>query len=296
MFYKLPRFNYYRVTSLEEALKLVDELEDFKIVAGGTDLVMDLKIKRYIPKNIIDISRVKELDYIVDDGDKIRIGALTRLQEIVDSPIIKEKAYVLAEAVDQMASWQIRNIATIGGNLCNASPAADTAPPLYVLNASLKLTSVEGERVIPVAKFFHGPRKTELNKNELLTEIIIPVERDVGASALKLGRRTAFTLSIVAVATLVKVADNKFTDVRVALNSVAPTPVRATSVEKALIGKEVSLETIEEAAKLVVNDIKPISDVRASADYRREMSVVLIRDSLLKSLERIGVRLGGEEQ
>ena len=295
MFYKLPRFNYYRVTSLNEALKLVNELEDFKVVAGGTDLVMDLKIKRYIPKNIIDISRVKELDYIVDEGDRIRIGALTRLQEIVDSPIIREKAYVLAEAVNQMASWQIRNIATIGGNLCNASPAADTAPPLYVLNAELKLVSVEGERIVPVTKFFHGPRKTELKKNELLAEIIIPVEKDAGASAIKLGRRNAFTLSIVAVATLVKVSDNKFTDVRVALNSVAPTPVRATSVEKALTGREVSLEAVEEASKLVVNDIKPISDVRASADYRREMSIVLTRDSLLKSLERIGLKLGGEE-
>ncbi len=295
MFYKLPRFNYYRVTSLNEALKLVNELEDFKVVAGGTDLVMDLKIKRYIPKNIIDISRVKELDYIVDEGDKIRIGALTRLQEIVDSPIIREKAYVLAEAVNQMASWQIRNMATIGGNLCNASPAADTAPPLYVLNAELKLISVEGERIVPVTKFFHGPRKTELKKNELLAEIIIPVEKDAGASAIKLGRRNAFTLSIVAVATLVKVSDNKFADVRVALNSVAPTPVRAPSVEKALIDKEVSLEAVEEASKLVVNDIKPISDVRASADYRREMSIVLTRDSLLRSLERIGLKLGGEE-
>ncbi len=295
MFYKLPKFNYYRVTSLNEALKLINELEDFKVVAGGTDLVMDLKIKRYIPKNIIDISRVKELDYIVDDGDRIRIGALTKLQEIVDSPIIREKAYVLAEAVNQMASWQIRNIATIGGNLCNASPAADTAPPLYVLNAELKLVSVEGERIVPVTKFFHGPRKTELKKNELLAEIIIPVEKDAGASAIKLGRRNAFTLSIVAVATLVKVSGNKFTDVRVALNSVAPTPVRATSVEKALTGREVSLKAVEEASKLVVNDIKPISDVRASADYRREMSIVLTRDSLLKSLERIGVRIGGEE-
>ncbi len=295
MFYKLPKFNYYRVTSLDEALKLVNELEDFKVIAGGTDLVMDLKIKRYTPKNIIDISRVRELDYIVDDGDKIRIGALTRLQEIVDSPIIREKAYVLAEAVNQMASWQIRNIATIGGNLCNASPAADTAPPLYVLNAELKLVSIEGERIVPVTKFFHGPRKTELKKNELLAEIIIPVEKDAGASAIKLGRRNAFTLSIVAVATLVKVSDSKFTDVRVALNAVAPTPVRAPSVEKALIGRDVSLEAVEEASKLVVNDIKPISDVRASADYRREMSIVLTRDSLLKSLERIGVKLGGEE-
>ena len=293
MFYKIPRFNYYRVKTLDEALELIDKLDDFKVIAGGTDLVMDLRIGRYKPRNIVDISNIRELDYIVDEGDKIRIGALTKLQEILESPIVKTKAPVLAEAIYQMASWQIRNIATIGGNLCNASPAADTAPPLMVLEAQLKLASKTGTRTVPITEFFLGPRKTVLKKNELLTEIIIPYEKDVGASMIKLGRRNSFTLSVVAVAALVKVEDNKFKDVRVALNSVAPTPVRAKSVEKSLIGKEVTLENIEEAAKLVVNDISPISDVRASAEYRKEMSIILTRDSLIKSLERIGLRIEG---
>ncbi len=293
MFYKIPHFNYYRVETLDEALELIDKLDDFKVIAGGTDLVMDLRIGRYKPRNIVDISNIRELDYIVDEGDKIRIGALTRLQEILESPIVKTKAPVLAEAIYQMASWQIRNIATIGGNLCNASPAADTAPPLMVLEAQLKLASKTGTRTVPITEFFLGPRKTVLKKNELLTEIIIPYEKDVGTSMIKLGRRNSFTLSVVAVAALVKVEDNKFKDVRVALNSVAPTPVRAKSVEKSLIGKEVTLENIEEAAKLVVNDISPISDVRASAEYRKEMSIILTRDSLIKSLERIGLRIEG---
>ena len=293
MFYKIPHFNYYRVETLDEALELIDKLDDFKVIAGGTDLVMDLRIGRYKPRNIVDISNIRELDYIVDKGDKIRIGALTRLQEILESPIVKTKAPVLAEAIYQMASWQIRNIATIGGNLCNASPAADTAPPLMVLEAQLKLASKTGTRTVPITEFFLGPRKTVLKKNELLTEIIIPYEKDVGTSMIKLGRRNSFTLSVVAVAALVKVEDNKFKDVRVALNSVAPTPVRAKSVEKSLIGKEVTLENIEEAAKLVVNDISPISDVRASAEYRKEMSIILTRDSLIKSLERIGLRIEG---
>jgi len=293
MFYKIPHFNYYRVETLDEALELIDKLDDFKVIAGGTDLVMDLRIGRYKPRNIVDISNIRELDYIVDEGDKIRIGALTKLQEILESPIVKTKAPVLAEAIYQMASWQIRNIATIGGNLCNASPAADTAPPLMVLEAQLKLASKTGTRTVPITEFFLGPRKTVLKKNELLTEIIIPYEKDVGTSMIKLGRRNSFTLSVVAVAALVKVEDNKFKDVRVALNSVAPTPVRAKSVEKSLIGKEVTLENIEEAAKLVVNDISPISDVRASAEYRKEMSIILTRDSLIKSLERIGLRIEG---
>ena len=293
MFYKIPHFNYYRVETLDEALELIDKLDDFKVIAGGTDLVMDLRIGRYKPRNIVDISNIRELDYIVDEGDKIRIGALTKLQEILESPIVKTKAPVLAEAIYQMASWQIRNIATIGGNLCNASPAADTAPPLMVLEAQLKLASKTGTRTVPITEFFLGPRKTVLKKNELLTEIIIPYEKDVGTSMIKLGRRNSFTLSVVAVAALVKVEDNKFKDVRVALNSVAPTPVRAKSVEKSLIDKEVTLENIEEAAKLVVNDISPISDVRASAEYRKEMSIILTRDSLIKSLERIGLRIEG---
>ncbi len=293
MFYRLPEFNYYKTSTLREALELIDRLDDFKVIAGGTDLVMDLRIGRYKPRNIIDISEVKELNYIVDEGDHIRIGALTRLQEIMESPIVKAKTPVLAEAIHQMASWQIRNIATIGGNLCNASPAADTAPPLMILEAKLKLISRNDERIVPITEFFLGPRKTVLRKNELLAEIIVPYEKDAGTSMIKLGRRTAFTLSIVAVATLVRVENGKFKDVRVALNSVAPKPIRARSVEEALKGKEVSLEVVEEASKLVVNDISPISDVRASAEYRKEMSIILTRDSLLKSLERIGYRIEG---
>ncbi|MCD6279054.1 MAG: xanthine dehydrogenase family protein subunit M [Desulfurococcales archaeon] len=291
MFYRIPKFNYYRASTLNEALDLVSSLNDFKVLAGGTDLVIDLKVRRYTVKNVVDISRIKELDYIADDGDRVRIGALTKLQSIADSPIIREKAPVLADAVREMASWQIRNVATIGGNLCNASPAADTAPPLYVLNATLRLVSKEGEREVPITEFFLGPRKTALRSRELLKEIVIPHEPDCGASFLKLGRRNSFTLSVVAVATLVKVDKNKFADVRIALNSVAPTPVRARKAEECLKGKEISLNNITEAAKLVLHDISPISDVRASAEYRKDMSVVLTRDSLIKSLERVGIKV-----
>jgi len=291
MFYRIPKFNYYRANTLDEVLDLINKLENFKVLAGGTDLVIDLKVRRYIVKNVVDISKIKELSYIADDGNKIRIGALTKLQLIAESPIIKEKVPVLADAIKEMASWQVRNIATIGGNLCNASPAADTAPPLYVLNATLKLVSKKGVREVPITEFFLGPRKTALRSNELLKEIVIPYEPGCGTSFLKLGRRNSFTLSVVAVATLVKVEENKFTDVRIALNSVAPTPVRAKKAEKFLRGKEVSLNNIVEAAKLVLHDISPISDVRASAEYRKDMSVILTKDSLIKSLTRIGVKL-----
>ncbi len=291
MFYRIPEINYFRASTLEEALELISKLENVKVLAGGSDLLIDLKIRRYEVKNVVDISGIKELSYIEDRGDHVAIGAATKLQDIVESPIIATKAPVLAEAVNEMASWQVRNVATIGGNLCNASPAADTAPPLLVLNARLRLVSLEGEREVPITGFFLGPRKTVLRKGELLKEIMVPYERGAGASFIKLGRRNAFTLSVVAVATLVKVRNGIFDDVRVALNSVAPKPVRAVSVEKFLKSREVSMSAIEEGAKRVLQDISPISDVRASADYRKEISVILTKESLLRSLERAGVKL-----
>ncbi len=291
MFYKLPDFNYYRPKTLKEALILVSELNDFKILAGGTDLIIDMRIKRYVPRNIIDISSINELKYIVDEGDRVRIGALTTLQELLESRIIKDKLLLLAEAIESMASWQIRNLATIGGNLCNASPAADTAPPLLVYEAKVKVRSLKGEREIPISKFFLGPRKTALEKNEILTEIVVPYVKNVGTAFMKLGRRKAFTLSVVSVATLVSVNGDSFAEARIALGAVAPTPIRAYTVESYLKGKKVGLDVISEGAKLVLKDISPISDVRASAEYRKDMSVVLTRDALVKSLERLGLRI-----
>ena len=289
MFYRLPQFKYYRPQVLDEALKLLNELDEAKVIAGGTDLLIDMRIGRYRPKNIIDINDLNELKYIVDDGDWIRIGALTRLQELIDSEIVREKLPILYEAVYHMASWQIRNMATIGGNLCNASPAADTAPPLMVLEAKLRVISIEGERTIDVREFFSGPRKTVLKRNELLKEIMVPVYKDYGYSYMKLGRRNSFTLSIVSVASLLKVEDNVFSDVRIALNSIAPTPIRAFSVEKYLVGRKVTIDSIKAASKLVVKDISPVTDIRATAEYRRDMAIVLTYDALKVALKRLGI-------
>jgi CO/xanthine dehydrogenase FAD-binding subunit len=292
VFYKLPEIEYVRVSELDEALRLLSRKEDVKVLAGGTDLVVDMKIGRYRPKTVIDISGIKDLRYIVDEGDKVRIGALTRMQDIVESPVIREKLPVLAEAVSMLGSWQIRNMATVGGNLCNASPAADSAPPLLVHEARIKLASIEGTREIPITEFFVGPRKTTMYKTELLQEVIVPYDADFAKSYsyVKLGRRNAFTLSVVAVATVLKVRDGVFEDVRIALNAVAPTPVRARSVESFLKGREVGSEAIEKASELVLNDISPISDVRASAEYRKHASKVLVKDTLLKALEKAGLK------
>ncbi len=168
MFYALPKFNYYKPSTLSEALEIISGLEDYKILAGGTDLLIDIRVGRYKPGSIVDISGLKELDYITDEGNMVRIGALTRLQELVDSNIIAKELPLLYKAVYNMASWQIRNMGTIGGNLCNASPAADTAPPLLVYNAKLVAVSSSGERTIGINEFFLGPRRTALSKGEIL--------------------------------------------------------------------------------------------------------------------------------
>ncbi|MEM4740065.1 MAG: xanthine dehydrogenase family protein subunit M [Zestosphaera sp.] len=285
MFYKIPEIEYVRVSELDEALRLLSRKEDVKVLAGGTDLVVDLKIGRYKPKTIVDISGIKSLRYIVDEGDKVRIGALTRMQDIVESPVIREKLPVLAEAASMLGSWQIRNMATVGGNLCNASPAADSAPPLLVHEAKIKLTSIEGTREIPITEFFTGPGTTVMKPYELLHEIIIPRKR--GKSSFIKVSRVAMDLAIASAATYVEVEDNMIKDVKIALGSVAPRPVRAKRCEAALIGRRVDEEILREAASLVVGEISPIDDVRGSAWYRREVSKVLVYDSLIKSLERV---------
>ncbi len=288
MFYILPRYKYYRPTDLGEALELINELENARVLAGGTDLLIDMRIGRYRPEHVIDISGLNELKYIRSDDRYVYIGSLTTLNTILRTDIIKKKAPLLYHAVYNMASWQIRVRATIGGNLCNASPAADTAPPLLVYDAELVLTSVDGDRIVSIHEFFKGPRKTVLKKNELLREIRIPIESNYGYAYRKLGRRNAFTLSVVSVATMVKISDDVYKDVRIALNSIAPTPVRARNVEKYLIGKRIYEQYINEASRLVVNDISPITDIRSTAEYRRKASIILVYDTLLESTKMIG--------
>jgi carbon-monoxide dehydrogenase medium subunit len=181
-----------------------------------------------------------------------------------------------------MASPQVRNQGTLGGNLANASPAADTAPPLLTLDARLVLKSLERDRAVPLNQFFSAPGMTILTPDEILAGIQIPIPQNGGkACFLKLGRRNAFTLSVVSAAAWVKVEKKTIGDIRIALGAVAPTPLRALKAEGYLKGKKVSQETIHEGAKLVMDEIQPISDVRASAAYRKDMSYVLTRRAML---------------
>ncbi|MEM0284948.1 MAG: xanthine dehydrogenase family protein subunit M, partial [Sulfolobales archaeon] len=227
MYYKLPKIDYYRPKTLDEAIRLLREIDNSRVIAGGTDLLVDMKTSRVRVRALVDISSIPDLRGIEDLGRTIRIGAATRLQELIESNVVSQNLPLLKAAVESMGSWQIRNMATIGGNLCNASPAADTAPPLLAYDAEFVVIGSEGLRVIPSTKFFVGYRKTALNPCEILKEILVKKSEWSGWSYVKLGRRGGFTLSVVAVAVLAKVIDGVVYDVRIALNSVAPVPIRA---------------------------------------------------------------------
>jgi len=273
----LPKMDYVAPSSLKEALHLLKKYKGkAKVLAGGTDLIPKLKKRMVKAEMVIDLNRIPGLSGIRLQKDGLHIGGLTRLAEIKESRLVREKAPVLVQAIGVMASPPIRNRGTLGGNLCTASPAADTAPPLLVLNALVRLQNTNGKRVVPIFEFFKGPQDTFRKPDEMLTEVIVPVQK--GRSAfLKLGRRKAFTLSVVSAAAFARVRGGKFEDVRLALGAVAPTPIRSRKVEEALRGKEVNEENIARAAELVKGEVRPIGDVRASEEYRREMSSVLTR-------------------
>ena len=282
----LPKVEYMAPSSLKEAFHLLKEYQsEARLLAGGTDLIPKMKKRAITAEIIIDLNRIPGLAGIEIRGDRLHIRGLTRLAEIKESPLVKEKAPALAQAIGLMASPPIRNRATIAGNLCTASPAADTAPPLLVLDALVKMESIRGERIVPLSEFFLGPEKTVMRPDEILTEVIIPVQE--GNSAfMKLGRRKAFTLAVVSAAAFARTRKGKFEEVRVALGAVAPIPMRGRKVEEALKGSEVNEQKIVQAAERVREEVSPITDVRASAEYRKDMAYVLTK----RILEQVGGR------
>ncbi|MCC6053288.1 MAG: xanthine dehydrogenase family protein subunit M, partial [Desulfurococcaceae archaeon] len=258
MMYAIPRdVEIVVARNLREAVEYMSKLKDARVMAGGTDLIVDLKMGRFKPKYVVYIGGLQELKYIHDDGTSLRIGALTTIQEILDSRIVVTKTPLLKAVAEKFAYWQIRNAATIGGNICNASPAADMALPLLVHSALVKVESLEGSRLVNIRDFFKGPRQTALKPGEIVTEIIVPHGDMNGYSYayFKAGRRLGHDLSLVAVACAVKTGGGVILDARIALNSVAPTPIRAVTVERTLIDKRASPEVIEEVSKLIVHDI-----------------------------------------
>lgn len=273
---------YYTPTSVEETLQLLAEHGPrARLIAGGTDLLLELERGMREAPVLIDISRVSGLDGIVLDGEILRLGPLVTHNRLVASAVVRERAFPLAQAAWSIGAPAIRNRGTLGGNLITASPANDTIPPLVALGATLLLRSVRGERQVPIRKFYKGVRQVDLAPDEMLTEIQVPVmapgERGV---FLKWSLRRALAVSVVNAAVIVRLERDAVTRARVALGSVAPTVIRACEAEGVLVGGPLTGDRIAEAAGLAARATVPIDDIRAGAEYRREAVRVLVQRAL----------------
>ena len=289
---RLPKFEYHAPLTIAEALDQISQYgEKGKVFAGGTDLLVSMKKREVVPEHLINLKDVGELEGIkYDKAEGITIGALTTIGDIERSNIVREKFCTLWDAVKVMAAPQVRNLGTIGGNLCSAVPSADTAPPLIALGASLKLTGIDQERKVPVEDFFKGPGESVLKPDEILTEIFIPnLPEKSGGAYIKLMRRNAMDLALVGVAAYMRLDEKgkACKAARIALGAVAPTPIRAPGAERALINKNIDEDLAKEAGKIASQEASPINDIRASKEYRREMVGVLTKRAVMTACKRI---------
>ena len=292
---RLPKFEYHTPSTLDDAVNQMDECrEKGKVVAGGTDLLVSMKKRDIVPAHIINLKGIEVLKGIREhQNDGVTLGSLVTIGDIERSDIIEKQYTVLWDAARMIAAPQIRNLGTIGGNLCSAVPSADTPPPLIALGATLNLIEKNGERSLPVEDFFKGPGESVLSPSEILKEIIIPSPpKHSGGAYLKMMRRNALDLALVGVAVWLRLdADRKVCqDVRIALGAVAPTPIRAREAEKVIINHRIDDMMAAEAGDAASREARPITDIRATKEYRSEMIKVLTKRAVMKALDRAGAK------
>lgn len=263
----------------DEVLRIWASVPEARLLAGGTDVLVRLKDTLAWPP-LIDLSRVDELRGISCADGVLRIGACTTYTELERDPRIARHAGVLAEAAREVGSPAIRNRGTLAGNLANASPAGDTIPALYVLDAELELLSSAGLRIVPVTAFFRGPGRTVLQPQELICAVRIPIWPGWRGAFERLGQRAALAISKVSAAVCVRLANDVVSEARIALGAVAPTVVRAAEAEQQLCGTPLTDAACERAGEAAARAASPISDIRSDAAYRRAMCAVLVRDAL----------------
>ena len=279
----LSKFDYVRPKTLDEALAYVEEHGSrVKILAGGTDLLVMLRRNLEMPEHVLDIKAIPEtrrLDYTATEG--LFIGAAINVNQVAEAAVIREKYPALAQAANTLASYQLRNRATLVGNICNASPGADLSGPLLVYDAQVLIAARDGQRNVPLGEFFTGVKKTVLREGEIVVGVTLPpvAPGDTGVY-LKQARLKGHDLGIVGVAVRLD-ANKKFA---VAMSAVAPTPIRLSKLEAMLNAGSAGPELAERAAAEVPNLIKPISDVRASAEYRLHIAGVLVKRAITQLL------------
>lgn len=274
---------YFEPKSVSDALSLLAKHgAEAKVIAGGTDVMVDIKYKEE-PGCLVNIKKIPGLAAIRENGASLRIGPLVTIHELELNKLVREKLGVLWEAAHQFASLQIRNTATIGGNICRASPSGETLTPLLVLEAKAKLAFSEGEKTEAFTSFFQGPGKSAVGAKGLLIEIDIPYPPPGSRGTyLKHAVRGAMDIAMVGVAVVLTPdsAKNAAQEVRIGLGAVAPTPIRAPKTEALLRGKPLTAALVKEAGALAASEASPISDQRSSAEYRRWIVEALTRRGL----------------
>jgi len=283
----MPDFAYHAPESLNEACSLLAELgEKATVLAGGTDVLHKMKVGKLAPEHLVSLKNVNELRALRHEpGRGIVMGALTSHNTIYTSQLLQERYLSLPMAAHTMASNQICNMGTVGGNIVNGVPSADLPPILIALNASIRLVSAQGERTMPLEDFFHGAAETVIAPGELLADITIPDQPATGSTYMKFGLRRSGALAVVGVAVSVTVKGDTLEDVRIVLASAAPTVMRARKAEDRLRGKKITDELLAEAGDEAAAESRPRDSIRGSAEYRRNLVGVLTKRALRKAID-----------
>ena len=281
-------FNYEKPKTLKEALALLKKHgEEAKILSGGHSLIPMMKLRLASPETLIDINDIPNLSYIKEDGKKILLGALTREAEIEHSDLLKKHFPIFAEVTKLIADPQVRNMATIGGNLAHGDAANDQPAVMIALNATVVITGTQGTRSVPIDEFFHGFYMTAIEQGEILTEIQLPLPPKKTGSAYHKIERKVGDYATAGVAVQITLDDKGICKaVGIGLTNVNPVPLRASRSEQALLGKKITDVEISEAAKFASEDCSPSSDLRGSDEYKRHLVGVLVKRMIHLSLER----------
>ncbi len=282
----LPRFQFLEPETFEEVHQLVEKNKgDAVLMAGGTDLLVNLKRKVIKAKVVISLEKIKSLKQVhYSESAGLTLGSMVTVSELAETPIIKQKFPLLAIAANKIGSPQIRNRATIGGNICTARPAGDTIGPLTAYGAEVQLVLGKETRWEPISKFITGPGKTTRKEGEVLAAIRIkPFPANTGVSYIKYGVRKAMEIAMVSVTTAITFNGDKCEKATIVLGAVAPTFIRSNEAEEALVSHKVTLSAAEKAAELAAGGCRPITDVRASAEYRRDLVRVLTKRGIMEA-------------
>ncbi len=288
----LKNFNYLRPKSLSEACETLQNTKNGAVIAGGTDLLVEMKMGRRHQDNIISLAEINEIKNIEKNDVYVEIGAGVTHSEIANSKLIKQDLDALSVASLGVGTEQIRNAATIGGNICTAASCCDTAPVLLATNSKLEVVSNEGSREIDIKDFFVFHRKTALKENEILTKIKIPkLKNETGIAFEKYGLRNAATISVATAVTLITIENGICIDAKIVIGSVAPIPLLSKKASEVLIGKKIEdlikdSDVVELAAKTAVADARPLTDIRGSKEYRKELVKVLVRRTIKKAAQK----------